>query len=98
MELWENFLGEQLRSKAKSGFIIDKKRAVSSAEKLIQEFFYNRKLKYIINRFGVIAGPWQFGKQDQGFVSLWVWKHMNRKKLSYIGVLFASLNLIEDLG
>ena len=38
MELWENFLGEQLRSKAKSGFIIDKKRAVSSAEKLIQEY------------------------------------------------------------
>ena len=25
-------------------------------------------MKYIINRFGVIAGPWQFGKQDQGFV------------------------------
>ena len=38
MELWENFLGEQLRSKAKSGFIIDKKQAVSSAEKLIQEY------------------------------------------------------------
>ena len=38
MELWENFLGEQLRSKAKSGFIIDKKQAVSNAEKLIQEY------------------------------------------------------------
>ena len=42
-------------------------------------------MKYIINRFGVIAGPWQFGKQDQGFVSLWVAKHFLRKKLSYIG-------------
>ena len=31
-------------------------------------------MKYIINRFGVIAGPWQFGKQDQGFVSLVVAK------------------------
>ena len=38
MELWENFLGEQLRSKSKSGFIIDKKQAVSNAEKLIQEY------------------------------------------------------------
>ena len=42
-------------------------------------------MKYIINRFGVIAGPWQFGKQDQGFVSLWVAKHFFKKKLSYIG-------------
>ncbi len=43
------------------------------------------KIKYIINRFGVISGPGQFGKQDQGFVSLWVWRHLNKKKLSYIG-------------
>jgi len=38
MELWENFLGEELRSKSKSGFFIDKKQAVSSAEKLIKEY------------------------------------------------------------
>ena len=37
-----------------------------ASEKLIKEFFFNTKLRYIINRFGVIAGPWQFGKQDQG--------------------------------
>ena len=47
--------------------------------------FFKTKLKYIINRFGVIAGPWQFGKQDQGFVPLWVAKHFLKKKLSYIG-------------
>ena len=56
-----------------------------ASEKLIKEFFFNTKLKYIINRFGVIAGPWQFGKQDQGFVSLWIAKHFFKKKLSYIG-------------
>ncbi len=56
-----------------------------SSEKLIKEMFFKTKLKYIINRFGVIAGPWQFGKQDQGFVSLWVAKHFLKKKLSYIG-------------
>ena len=56
-----------------------------SSEHLIREFSFLYKIKYIINRLGVISGPWQFGRQDQGFVSLWVWKHINRKKLSYIG-------------
>ena len=56
-----------------------------SSEDLIKEFSFIYKIKYIINRFGVISGPWQFGKQDQGFVSLWVWKHINKKKLNYIG-------------
>ncbi len=56
-----------------------------ASEKLIKEMFYKTNLKFIINRFGVIAGPWQFGKQDQGFVTLWVAKHFLKKKLSYIG-------------
>ena len=56
-----------------------------SSEHLIREFSYLYKIKYIITRFGVISGPWQFGKQDQGFMSFWVWKHINKKKLSYIG-------------
>ena len=56
-----------------------------ASEKLIKEFFFKKKLKYIINRFSVIAGPWQFGKQDQGFVSLWIANHLFKKKLSYIG-------------
>ena len=56
-----------------------------SSEQLIKEFSFLYKIKYIINRLGVISGPWQFGKQDQGFISLWVWKHINKKKLSYIG-------------
>ena len=56
-----------------------------SSEELIKEFSFLYNIKYIINRLGVISGPWQYGKQDQGFVSLWVWKHINKKKLSYIG-------------
>ena len=51
----------------------------------IQEFSYAFGLKYIINRFGVVAGPLQFGKVDQGFVCLWVWSHLNKKNLNYIG-------------
>ena len=56
-----------------------------SSEELIKEFSYIYKFKYIINRFGVISGPWQFGKQDQGFVSLWTISHFLKKNLNYIG-------------
>ena len=56
-----------------------------SSEQLIKEFSFLHKIKFVINRLGVISGPWQFGKQDQGFVSHWIWKHINKKKLSYIG-------------
>ena len=56
-----------------------------ASEKLIREMFFKSNLRFIINRFGVIAGPWQFGKQDQGFVSLWIARHLFKKKLTYIG-------------
>ena len=56
-----------------------------SSEMLIEEFSYAFDLKFIINRCGVISGPLQFGKQDQGFISLWIWKHLNKKKMNYIG-------------
>ncbi len=56
-----------------------------ASEELIEEFSYSNNLKYIINRLGVVAGPWQFGKVDQGFMSLWVWKHMLKQNLNYIG-------------
>ena len=56
-----------------------------ASEMLIEEFNYAFGLKYIINRCGVISGPLQFGKQDQGFVSLWVRHHLRKKKLRYIG-------------
>ncbi len=56
-----------------------------ASEKLIKEMFFKTNLKYLVNRFGVIAGPWQFGKQDQGFISLWIARHFLKKKLSYIG-------------
>lgn len=56
-----------------------------ASEMFIEEFSYAFGIKYIINRCGVISGPLQFGKQDQGFVSLWIWNHINKKKLNYIG-------------
>jgi len=56
-----------------------------ASEELIKEFSYAFSLKYIINRCGVIAGPWQFGKVEQGFISYWIWRHIFKKDLSYIG-------------
>ena len=56
-----------------------------SSELLIQEYneFYN--LNSIINRCGVLTGPWQMGKVDQGVVVLWIAKHFWKKELNYIG-------------
>ena len=56
-----------------------------ASEMFIEEFSYAFGIKYLINRCGVISGPLQFGKQDQGFVSLWIWNHINKKNLKYIG-------------
>jgi CDP-paratose 2-epimerase len=56
-----------------------------SAEQLIEEYRAAFGLKSIVNRCGVIAGPWQFGKVDQGVASLWVLAHHFGRSLSYIG-------------
>ncbi len=42
-------------------------------------------LKAVVDRCGVIAGPWQFGKADQGVAALWVLAHYFGRPLSYIG-------------
>jgi len=56
-----------------------------SAEQLIEEYRAAFGLKSIVNRCGVIAGPWQFGKVDQGVISLWVLAHHLSQPLGYIG-------------
>ena len=56
-----------------------------SAELILQEYINMYQMKGIINRCGVVAGPWQFGKVDQGVFTLWVLAHYFKKGLSYIG-------------
>ena len=56
-----------------------------ASEMLIKEYSNFFGLKFIINRPGVISGPWQFGKVEQGFISLWIWRYLNKIKLSYNG-------------
>jgi CDP-paratose 2-epimerase len=56
-----------------------------ASEELVKELSYLFGFKYIINRLGVIAGPGQMGKVDQGFISLWTWRHLINSPLKYIG-------------
>jgi len=56
-----------------------------SAEFMLAEYVNNYGIRGIINRCGLIAGPWQMGKVDQGVITLWMAKHIYKKPLSYIG-------------
>ena len=56
-----------------------------ASELLIKEYSYIFNIRYIINRSGIITGPLQFGKVEQGLISLWLWRHLNNLKLKYIG-------------
>lgn len=56
-----------------------------SSELFIQEYAAFYGLKAAVNRFGVIAGPRQMGKTDQGVVTLWMAKHYWKQSLKYIG-------------
>jgi len=56
-----------------------------AAEVMLEEYRDLFSLDIIINRCGVIAGPWQFGKVDQGIAAFWTASHMNGRNLKYIG-------------
>jgi len=56
-----------------------------AGELLIQEYAYGRGMPAIINRCGILTGPWQMGKVDQGVVTLWVARHWFGRSLRYTG-------------
>ncbi len=56
-----------------------------ASELLIQEYNDVYGLKTIINRCGLIAGQWQFGKVDQGVIALWIAKHFYNQPLTVYG-------------
>ncbi len=56
-----------------------------ASELFIQEYAAFYGLKAAVTRFGVIAGPRQMGKTDQGVVTLWMAKHFWKQSLKYIG-------------
>jgi CDP-paratose 2-epimerase len=56
-----------------------------AAELLIEEYRAGLGVPAVIDRCGVIAGPWQMGKVDQGVFTHWMLAHHFRQPLSYIG-------------
>ena len=56
-----------------------------AAELLVTEYAATFGVRTVVNRCGVIAGPWQMGKVDQGVVAHWVLAHRFRRALTYIG-------------
>lgn len=56
-----------------------------ASEIILQEYADTYKFPILINRCGVIAGPGQFGKVDQGVFTLWVMNHIFEKPLKYTG-------------
>jgi CDP-paratose 2-epimerase len=56
-----------------------------ASELIIQEYMDTYSLHGVINRCGIIAGPWQMGKIDQGVMVYWAASHIFGKKLRYFG-------------
>ena len=56
-----------------------------AAELLVTEYAANFGLRTVVDRCGVIAGPWQMGRVDQGVFTFWLLHHHFGRPLSYIG-------------
>ncbi len=56
-----------------------------ASELMVEEYHEMFGLKTVINRCGVLTGPHQMGKVDQGVVVLWMARHFWKKELSYVG-------------
>jgi CDP-paratose 2-epimerase len=56
-----------------------------ASEILVTEYMHLYNLHGVINRCGVVAGPWQFGKVDQGVFTYWMMAHVFKHSLTYIG-------------
>ena len=56
-----------------------------AAELLIAEYADAFGLAAVVDRCGVIAGPWQMGRVDQGVFTYWMLEHYFGRPLRYIG-------------
>jgi CDP-paratose 2-epimerase len=71
-------------------FPVDRTRSLYGATKLcaeilIREYSKMYGLNAVIDRCGTISGPWQMGQVDQGFVALWMARHLFGGSLAYRG-------------
>jgi CDP-paratose 2-epimerase len=56
-----------------------------AAEMLVEEYRVAFGLLAVVDRCGVIAGPWQMGKVDQGVFTWWLLAHHLGRPLRYFG-------------
>ena len=56
-----------------------------AAELMVEEYADAYGFRFLIDRFGVLTGPHQMAKADQGVIALWVAAHAYGRKLAYIG-------------
>jgi len=56
-----------------------------AGELMVAEYGDAYGIRYVIDRCGLLTGPWQMAKSDQGVIALWMAAHYFRRKLSYIG-------------
>lgn len=78
------------RSGVTEAMTLDGPRSFYGASKLCSEILAREyaaayDLRVLINRCGVIAGPWQMGRVDQGVIALWIAAHHFGRPLRYIG-------------
>jgi len=71
-------------------FTLDGVRSLYGATKLcsellIQEYAAAFGLRAVVDRCGLVAGPWQMGKVDQGVITHWVASHELGRPLRYVG-------------
>jgi CDP-paratose 2-epimerase len=56
-----------------------------ASELILAEYADCYRINAIINRCGILTGPWQMGHVEQGVVALWVARHLFGGPLTYIG-------------
>ena len=56
-----------------------------ASELLVEEYHALHGLPAVIYRCGVLAGPWQLARVDQGFLALWAARHLWGGPLDYRG-------------
>jgi CDP-paratose 2-epimerase len=56
-----------------------------ASELMIAEYQQLLGVPTVINRCGVLTGPYQMGKVDQGVIVLWLARHFWKKDLGYFG-------------
>jgi CDP-paratose 2-epimerase len=72
-----------------------------ASEVMVAEYAAQFGLRTIVDRCGVLAGPWQMGKVDQGVFALWIAAHHFGRPLTYLGYggrQVRDVLHVEDLG